>query len=133
MQVGAALVTHCKALEAVQPCEGAFDHPAVPSKRLAARDAAPCDSGLDAAGTALAAAPARVITFVSVELVQTPPWPSTMPGLHARHCVQRRGRHYAVVTVDTTQRDAERRAPGVGDNVAFCAWPAAVRRDGPNL
>ncbi len=128
MQVGTSLVAHGQAPELVQPGQGALDYPAVSSQLLAAFDAAPCDAGLDAAGAALAAAPAVVVALVGVELVGTSPRPSAAPGSHAGHRVQRGGQHHAVVAVGPAQRDAKRRALGVGDDMALCPGPAAVRR-----
>ena len=133
MQVGTPLVAYGEAPELVQPGEGALNHPAVPSQPLAALNTAPGDTGLDAAGAALAATTAVVIAFVGVQLVWALPRPSAVLGPHTRHRVQRGRQHHAVVAVGPAQRDAERRALGIGDDVAFRAWFAAVRRVGPDL
>ena len=50
MRIGTALVAHGQAPEQVQPGEGAFDYPAVPSQLLTTFDAAPRDTGPDPAG-----------------------------------------------------------------------------------
>ena len=60
-----------------------------------------------------------VVALVGVQLVRAPAWSPAAPGPHARHGVQRGHQHHAVVPVGAAQRDAERRAAGVGDKVAL--------------
>ena len=133
MQVGMSLIAHDQASELVQQGEGALDDPPVPTQLLAVLDAASCDAGLDTSGAALAATPAVVVTLVGMQLVRTASWPAVTPAPHAGHGVQRWCQYHAVVAIGTTQRDAERRATGVGDDVPLRARLAAVRRIGPDL
>ncbi len=94
----------------------------------AALHAASRDAGLDAAGTAFPAAAAVVVALVGVQLVRAPAWSPASSGPHARHGVQRGHQHHAVVPVGPAQGNAERRAAGIGDKMAFRARPAAIRR-----
>ena len=128
MEVGTALVAYAEAPEAGEPGEAALYHPSVPPEVGTAVHAAPCDAGPDAASPALPAAASMVIAFVGVQLVRALAWPTTACGPHAWHRVQRGHQHHAVVAVGAAQRDAERRAMGVRDEMALRARPAAIRR-----
>ena len=80
VEVGASPVAHGQAPKAVQPGEAALDHLVGPSQLLAALNATSRDVGLDAAGAALAAAPAVVVAPAGVEFVGTLPRSSTVSG-----------------------------------------------------
>jgi hypothetical protein len=100
----------------------------VAPEAAAALDATSCDAGLDAAGTALAAAAPVIVAFVGVQLGRTTPRPPTVRGPNAGHRIQRGRQHAAVVAIGAAQRDAERRALAVGDEVTLRARPTTVRR-----
>jgi len=123
-----ALVADAEAREAGQPGEAALRHPPVPAETGTALHTAPRDPGRDATSPALPAAASVIIPLVGVQLVRALAWPTAVPGPHARHCVQRGYQHHAVVPVGAAQRNAERRAAGIRDQVAFRARPAAIRR-----
>ena len=116
-----------EAPEAVQPGKGAHHHPPVLAKPLAAFDATTGNARGDPTGAALLAAAAMILSLVGVQLA----WPATGSARaadpNARHGIQSGGQHPAVVTVGTAQRQAQRRAVVVRDEVALGARPAAVR------
>ena len=133
MEVGAALVAYAEAPEPGQPSERALDHPPVPSQMGTAVHAATRDAGSDPTGSTFPAAAAVVVALVGMQLRWSLARPPTVSGPHARHRVQGRCQHHAVVAVGPAQRDAKRRAADIRDQVALRARPAAVRRVGPNL
>jgi uncharacterized membrane protein YgcG len=128
VEVGAPRVTDGEAAEAGQPGQRSLDDPAVAAEPFAALDAAPSDPGRDAAGSALAPATAMIVSFVGVQLVGPAPWATTTAGAHAWHRIERGGQHAAVVAVGPRERQAERRAPGVHDEVTLRARLAPVRQ-----
>ena len=133
VEVGASLVAYAQAPETGEPGEAALHHPSVPPEMGAAVHATSCDARHDAAGPALPTAATVVVGLVGMQLVRAPAWPAAASGPHARHGVQRGHQHHAVVAVGAAQRDAERRAAGIGDDVALGARPAAIRRVRANL
>ena len=68
VDVGAALVAHAQTTKAVKPSQGAFDHPAVTTKTLAALLPAPGDAGEDAACPQRRPAASVVVVLVGVQL-----------------------------------------------------------------
>ena len=119
-----------EAAELREPGQGALDLPAMTPEPFAGVDPAPGDTRRDAAGAALAAAPAVVAALVGVELVRAPPWPAPTPA-DRRHGVEGGRQHAAVVPVGAAERQAERRALAVDDRVPLRARLAPVRRVGP--
>ena len=132
VDVGAALVADGQATVAGQPGEGAFHHPAMSAEAGAALDAAAGDARGDAADAAFPAAAAVVLGLVGVKLAQPLSWAAAMASPDLRHGVQGRSQHAAVVAVGPTERQAERRAAGIRDEVALGARLAAVRWVGPD-
>lgn len=55
-------------------------------------------------------------------------WPATAAAAEARHGIEGWRQHLAVMAVGGAQGDAERRALGIGDDMALGARPAAIRR-----
>ena len=132
MDVASSFVADDQAAEAVEPGMGSLDHPAVPAEALAALDAFAGDAGDDAAGTALVSALAGIVGLVGVQLVRSLSWPATAPA-QARDRIEG-GRHErTVVLVGACQPQAERRAAGIGDDVALGARLAAIGRIGAGL
>ena len=132
MDVGAALVSDAQAAVAGEPGEGPLHNPPVATEVGAALDATAGDARDDAAGAALLAAPAVVVGLVGVELVRPTARTATMAGPYRRDGVQGRGQHAAVVAVGPTERQAERRAAGIRDEVALGTRLTPVRRVGPD-
>ena len=127
MEIGSSFVANREAAEAGEPGQRALDHPPVPAQPLARLDASSCDPGRDGAGAAFPAAATVIIGLVRVELLGSPPGSSSAVP-HARHGIQRRSQHEAVVAVSWAQAHAERGALSVDHNMALRARFAAIRR-----
>ena len=97
---------------------------------LAGLDAASGDAGLDAAAVAGAAATAVIVGFVGVQLVRSAPRAPTLAG-YRRDGIEQRFERDTVMDVGAGQEEGKRDAVSVGDEVAFCARPAAIRRVRP--
>lgn len=128
MDVGAAFVANHEAAKAGEPGEAAFDDPTMAAKALAILDAAAGDAGHDAALAAGLAARMAVIGLVGVEFPWASAWPARAATAEAGHSIEGWRQHLAVVAVGGAQGDTERRALGIGDDMAFGARPAAIRR-----
>lgn len=94
-------------------------------------DALSRDARGDASGMALLAAPAAVIGLVRVQLGGALAGATSCAGAHTGHGVQGRCKRHAVMAVRAGDRQAERRAAGVGNRVAPGARAAAVGRVRP--
>ncbi len=105
----------------------ALDHPAVPPQTLAALDATPRDTGLDATGTALRPATAMIIALVGMQPVRPSPRAAPSLAAHAGDRVQGGCQHHAVVAVGPAQEHSERRAAPVDNEVALRPWLATIR------
>lgn len=134
MQVDAWLVADGQSAEAGEPSQCALHDPAMAAEALAALDAPSSDPWCDAAGPALAPAAAAVqaatmvVALVGVQLVRSASRATTPAGAHARHRVEGSRQHTAVIAVGPGQRQVERRAVGVHDEVALRPRLAPVRR-----
>jgi hypothetical protein len=69
VEVGAAFIADEQASPLVQPCEGAFDDPAVAAEPRAVPAEAACDYGFDAARPELAAVGVMVVAAVSNDTI----------------------------------------------------------------
>ena len=87
MHVGAPLVAHQQAAEAVQPGEAALYHPALAAQAGAVRRAAAGDLRLDAPLAELSAVPLGVVAAVG-EQARGPPKRSTDAAAQRRHGVE---------------------------------------------
>ena len=132
VNVGAALMSNGETAELGEPRQRPLHLPAMAPEPFAAVDAAPCDTRGDPTGAAFTAASAVVIAFVGVELVRPTARSSARPA-NRRHGVEGGGQHPAVVPVGPAERQAERRALAIDDQVPLRARLAAVRRIGPGL
>ena len=120
MDVVSAFVVDGQATEAAQPSVCAHDDPAVTSEALAAFHPAPGDAGLDATGAAHVAAARVVVALIGVQLVRSPPSSTASAAVHQRDGVQHGHEHLAIALVGRSGQHAERRAPGINDDVACC-------------
>ena len=129
MDVGSAFVAGSQPPELAEPRESAFHHPSVPTKPCAALDASSSDAGLDVAAGQSATATTMIISLVGVEFAG--PSPGWSPGLPDRrdgidHILQ----HDAVVDVGSRQRESERDALCVREDVPLGARLATICRVG---
>jgi hypothetical protein len=127
MDVGAALVADGESPEAVDPCEGAFNDPAVPPKALGRFDATTSDAWNDAPCATRCPGFARVECLVAVQLVGSEA--GTADGLlDGWDAVQQRLEQRGVGDVGSAQLDCEWDALAVDEKVVFRPGPAAIRR-----
>ena len=113
--------------EAVDPGVGALDDPAHGAEAGAVRYASAGDDGLDAALAEQAAVLVVVVAAVGEQLPGAVTWaPPCAPD--PRDGVQQRQQLGDVVTVAAGQRDGERGAVPVGDDVVLRAGPGTVDR-----
>ena len=128
LQVGATFVADGETAEAGKPSQRPFHDPAIATQPFAALDATPGNPRCDAASPALAPTTVMVVSLVGVQLVGSAPRAAAPTRAHARYRIERGGQHTAVVAVGPAQRQAERRAPGVHDEVALRARLTPIRR-----
>ena len=129
VDVEASFVADGEAAEAVQPGEGPLDHPAVTAELLAGLDTASCDAGLDASSLAGPTASTKVVGLVGVELRRPSSGPASLTA-DRRNSIQQFIEGFAVVDVGSGQKEGERDALPVGDEVALGPRSAAVGRIG---
>lgn len=126
MDVGAPLIADGEAAKAVQPCQCPLDDPAMSAQSFAAVYTSPGNAGLNPALPAFAPAAAMVIGLVGVELAGALARTATTV-THARHGIQSRCQHHAVVPIGRAQPYSERGAPPVDHKMALRARFAAIR------
>ena len=125
VDVGSALVTGCKAAKLAEPSKRALHHPSMPPKPCAALNAAAGDASLDVAAGQGATAAAMVVGFVGVELARSSSRRS--PGLlDGRNGIDHLFQHPAVVDVGSRQRESERDALCIGEDMPLGACLAAI-------
>lgn len=109
-------------MKTVEPCQCPLDDPSVSAQPFAAVYASPCSAGLDGTFPAFAPAAAMVIGLVGVELART-----ATTVAHAKHGIQSRCQHHAVVPIGRAQPHPERGAPPVDHKMALRDRFAAIR------
>ena len=128
MDVVAALVAGGQpAVAAVEPGEGALDHPAVAAESIFRLDPSTGDSGRDASNAAARSAKDMVVSLVGVQLGGAAPR-STAGALNRRDFVEHPSQYVAFVDVGGRDVDGEGHAMPIDDQVLFGAELAAVRR-----
>ena len=132
MDVGSAFPADAKAAEAVQPGEGALDHPPVSIKPGAVSGATSGDGGHDAAIADLVAVDVVVVAAVGEERVALTAG-SADSAADGRDRIEQRDQPGDVVAVAAGQQDRERGAVPVGDQMALRAGPAPVDRRRPRV
>ncbi len=102
MDVGAPLISYGETPEAIEPCEGAFDNPAMPPELFLALDALAGNTGEDAALAASFAATRVIISFVGMALVG-PSLRAAWLSANRRNGVEHVHKHCAVMGIETVQ------------------------------
>jgi hypothetical protein len=118
VDVGAALVAGAQAFEGVQPGEAAFDDPADLAQPGAMRGAAAGDAWGDAALAQQAPVLVEVVAAVGEQLARLASRPPTQP-TDRRDRVDQSQQLGDIVAVAAGQRDRERDAMGVDDQVVL--------------
>ena len=127
VEVGPAFVADAEPLEGVQPGEAALDHPALAAQPGAVGHAPAGDPRGDPASPQSAAVNVEVVAPVGEQLAWAAAGPAT-PSADGWHGVKQRHQLSDVVAVAAGQRDRERDAAGVADQMVLGARPAAVDR-----
>ena len=120
MDVVAAFVADAEAAVLVQPGDRALDDPALLAEPGAVSCLGSGDPRLDVAAAQLAAALARVVGAVAVQLAR-PPARTAAAAAHGRDRIDERDHLGDVVAVAAGQADRERRAAAAGDQVVLGA------------
>lgn len=127
MDVVAALVSGDEAAEAAEPSVGALDLPTMPAEAVARLDTAAGDAGPDPAPATVLPAAVLVVALVAVQLVGPAARPSGLAA-HRRHRIEHGPEFGRVVAVGWGERQAERRAVPVDDEMPLGARLAPVHR-----
>ena len=127
VDVGSAFPADAQASEAVQPGEGALDHPPVGAQSGAVTGAAAGDGRHDAAVADLVAVDVMVVAAVREQRVG-PAAGAADPPPDRRDRVEQGQQLGDVVAVAAGQQDRERSAVPVGDQMMLRAGPAPVDR-----
>ena len=127
MDVGSAFVARAQPFEGVQPGEAALDHPAVSAQAGAVGDAAAGDPRGDAPGAQLAPVLVVVVAAVGEQLARRASGPATQAA-DRRNGIQQRDQLGDVVAVAAGQRDGQRDAAGVAEQMVLGAGTCAVDR-----
>jgi hypothetical protein len=125
VDVGAAFVACAQPFEGVQPGEAALDHPAVSAQAGAVCDPAAGDPRADAPGAQPPAIDVVVVAAVGEQLPRLASWPATQAA-NRRDGIQQRDQLGDVVTVAAGQRDGQRDAAGVAEQMVLGAGTCAV-------
>lgn len=125
MHLGQALVASPKAPEVVQPGEAALDHPAPRAQARSVLGLASCDQRLDPAGAQLAAVLVEVVASVGEQDSGPLAW-ATAATAQRLEAIDQRQQLGDVVAVAARQRDRERNAAGVAQQVVLGAAACAV-------
>ena len=129
-EVGAALVADGEPAAAQQPGQGPFHLPAVAAQPLAGLDPTTGDPRADASAAQRPSASGEVIALVSVQLGRAPARPTRSAPRpdHRWDGIHQLFQERRVVGVGGRQRDRERRALPIDQQVILGAWLASVDR-----
>ncbi len=127
VDVGSPFPAGAEPAEAVEPGDGALDHPPVGAQAGAMHGSASGDGGDDAAGADLVAVDVVVVAAVGEQRVGSASRVSDAAA-HGRDGVEQGQELGDVVAVAAGQQDSERSAVTVGDHVVLRPGPAPVDR-----
>ena len=111
----------------MQPGEGALDDPAVAAEAGAVLGLEAGNDWFDPALPKLSAVAGVVVAAVADQLVRAPAWPANRPA-YRWHSVDKRDQLGDVVAVAAREREGERDAAVVDEEVVFGAQPSSVNR-----
>jgi len=130
--IGAAIVADGEAAKAMKPCEGALDHPSIPTEAVFGFDAFACNAIKDAPRATGTPTPLRIVPLIAMQLC----WSltrRTTPRPNRRHRIDHVREHLRIVDVGGRQRDGERHTVAIDDQVMLAARPATIGRIGPGF
>ncbi len=129
MNIETPFEANSKLAESGEPGMCALDDPTMPSQPFATFDTTPGDTGLDAALFQITSTTRKVIPFVSVQFGR-PLARLTIQPRYGRNGIQRGLECHRIVPVGSRDRDSQRDAACIYDDVSFRSELAAVRRVG---
>jgi hypothetical protein len=125
MDIGPTLVADGEPPEAIEPGQGAFHHPAVPTQALARLDLLASNADLDVAFRQRLPAARDIIGLVGMPLVR-PLTPTSVGLSNPGHGVEEVLEDYRIVTIGPRQEGGERQPTPLGQNMPFGAAFAAI-------
>lgn len=133
MQVGVPFVAHQEAAVAVQPGEGALDHPAVAPQLLAGLDAPAGDARGDMAAAQQAAVLCGIVALVSVQFARSAagPTPASTRWPQGRERIDEALQDGALVDVGGGDEQRQWGAAPFGYQMVLAARPAPIGRIRP--
>jgi hypothetical protein len=127
MDVQSSFIAYGQPAEAVEPCEGAFHDPAVPSQLLAAFDASPGDTRSDASFAKSGSISFGVVPFISMHLVRSLAWPTSCAP-KGRDGIDHLLQHRCVCYIGSRTLQRQRYPSSADHKMALRAWFALIRR-----
>ncbi len=132
MNIETALEANPELAESGEPGMRALDHSTMPSQQFTTFDTTPSDTGLDAALSQITPATREVIPFVSLQFARTLAW-LTVQTRYRGNGIKRGFECLRIVPVGSRDRDSQRDAARIYDDVSFRSELAAVGRVGAGV
>jgi hypothetical protein len=132
VHVGQPFVADGESTEPVEPSEGPFDDPPMPTQPLTGLDPSPSDAAADATPTQIVPTAAEVVALVGMQLGGSLPW-SAVRSLDRLDRLDQLFEDDRVVDVGRREPDREWDALAVDQEVPLRARFAAVGRVAPDL
>lgn len=129
MNVESSLETDAQLAEPCKPGVGSLNHPAIATEAIAAFDALASNACSDSPLSQVASAARIIVAFVRVQLVGSLSWSSIQPR-YRRDRIERAFERYRIVPVRSSDRDCQRDASCIYDDVTFAAEFSPVSRVG---
>ncbi len=129
MNIEASFEANSKLAESGEPGMRTLDDPTMPAQPFAAFDTAACNTSLDAALSQITSTTPEVIPFVSVQFARALAWRTVQPG-YRRNGIERGLECHRIVAVGSRDRDGQRNAACIYDDVSLRSELAAVGRVG---
>ncbi len=129
MNIQVPFEANSKLAESGEPGMRTLDDPTMPPQPFAALDTAACDTGLDAALSQITSATSEVMPFVSVQFARALAR-LTVQARYRRNGIKRGLECHRIVSFDSRDRDSQRNAACIYDDVSLRFELAAVGRVG---
>lgn len=120
MYVHSPLETNAQLSKACKPAMGSLHDPAVLTQLLAALNASSCNTAEDSSLLEVCPAARVVIALVCMKFVG-PPARAALQALDCRNGIHTRFKQHGVMPVGSTDKDDQRNAPGIYDEMSFGA------------
>ena len=130
MDVGAALVAHLEATEAIEPRERVLDHPAIPPQSFTRLDATPSDARDDASSAQRLPTPWVVIALIGMQFHWAVAWPPSSLSRQSQRWnrIHRHVKPLGAMHIGPRDGYRQRHDVTVDHDMALGAQLAAIRR-----